>query len=38
VLAVTQIARGEDIDPYGQLLGVAGVSYVVALAFMHWRG
>lgn len=38
VLAVTQMARGDDIDPYGQLLVVAGVSYVVALAFMHWRG
>jgi hypothetical protein len=33
-----QLARGEDIDPHGQLMAVAGVSYVAALAFMHWRG
>jgi hypothetical protein len=38
VLALTRIAQGEDIDPYGQLLAVGGVSYVVALVFMHWRG
>ena len=38
VLAGTRMARGDDIDPFGQLLAVAGVSYVVALAFMHWRG
>lgn len=38
VLALIRMARGDDIDPYGQLLAAAGVSYVVALAFMHWRG
>jgi hypothetical protein len=37
ILTLTQLARGDDIDPYGQLLAVGGVSYV-ALAFMHWRG
>ncbi len=37
-LALTELARGHDIDPYGQLLAVAGITYVVALAFMHWRG
>lgn len=38
VLALTRLARGEDIDPYSQLLAVAGVSYVAAVAFMRWRG
>jgi predicted membrane channel-forming protein YqfA (hemolysin III family) len=38
VLALIRMARGDDLDPYGQLLAVGGVSYVVALAFMHWRG
>jgi hypothetical protein len=38
VLALTRLARGKDIDPYGQLLAVAGVSYVAAVAFMRWRG
>ncbi len=38
VLALTELARGHDIDPYGQLLAVAGITYVVALGFMHWRG
>ena len=38
VLALARLARGDEIDPYGQLLAVAGISYVVALAFMHRRG
>jgi hypothetical protein len=37
-LVVLALTRGDDIDPYGQLLAVAGVSYVVALAFMHLAG
>jgi hypothetical protein len=37
-LAVLEFARGNDIEPYGQLLAVGGVAYVAALAFMRWRG
>jgi hypothetical protein len=36
--SLIRMARGDDIDPYGRLLAAAGVSYVVALTFMHWRG
>ena len=38
ILALTRIAQGEDIDPYGRLLAVGGLTYVVALVYMHRRG
>jgi hypothetical protein len=38
VLALIELARGNDIDPYGQLLTVGGAAYVAGLAFMRWRG
>lgn len=30
--------HGRDGSPYAQLGALAGVSYVVAIAFMRWRG
>ena len=34
---VVEIARGHEGDPYARLLAVAGVAYLVAIAFMRWR-
>lgn len=38
LLALTRLARGETLDPYGELLAVAAVAYIAALALLHWRG
>jgi hypothetical protein len=35
---VVEIARGNDGNPYGQLLAVGGIAYIAAIAFMRWRG
>lgn len=32
-----EIADGRDGSPYGQLGAIAGVSYVVAVAWLRWR-
>lgn len=37
VMAVTEIARGEDGSPYFQLAAIAGVSYFAALLWLRWR-
>jgi hypothetical protein len=33
-----ELARGHDGNPYGQLMVVAGITYLAALAFMRWHG
>jgi hypothetical protein len=38
VLWMVEVARGHDGNPYGLLSALAGVSYLVAIAFMRWRG
>ena len=35
---LVEIARGRDGDPYGWLLAVSGLSYLLAIAFFRWRG
>jgi hypothetical protein len=32
-----EIAQGEDGSPYGSLCAVAGVTYILAVAYMRWR-
>jgi hypothetical protein len=32
-----EIANGDDGSPYGQICAVAGIAYVVAVAFLRWR-
>ena len=32
-----QLARGEDGSPYGQVLAIGGIAYIVAIAFLRWR-
>jgi hypothetical protein len=32
-----EIAHGDDGDPYGRFAAVAGVAYIVAVAFLRWR-
>ena len=33
-----EIAHGRDGSPYGQLLASSGVAYLVAVAWLRWRG
>jgi hypothetical protein len=33
-----ELARGHDGSPYGQLGAIGGLAYLVAIAFMRWRG
>ena len=33
-----ELAEGHDGSPYGQLLAVGGIGYIVAIAFLRWRG
>jgi hypothetical protein len=33
-----ELADGRDGEPYGQLLGVGGLAYILAIAFLRWRG
>lgn len=35
---LVEIARGHSGSPYGWLGAVAGLTYVLALAFFRWRG
>jgi hypothetical protein len=35
---VVELARGRDGEPYTQLMAVAGVAYVAAVALLRWRG
>jgi len=34
---LVQIARGHDGSPYGQLLAISGIAYILAVALLHWR-
>ena len=38
VVWLVELARGHDGSPYGQLMAVGGIAYLVAIAFMRWRG
>jgi hypothetical protein len=38
VMWMVELARGHDGNPYGALGAVGGLSYLVAIAFMRWRG
>ena len=38
VVWLIEIARGHDGSPYGELMSVGGVAYIVAILFMRWRG
>jgi hypothetical protein len=33
-----ELAHGNDGDPYGRIMAVGGVSYLLAIAFLRWRG
>jgi hypothetical protein len=33
-----ELARGHDGSPYGQLGAIGGIAYLLAIAFMRWRG
>ena len=37
VLWAIEVARGGDGNPYGLLSALAGIAYLVGLAFMRWR-
>jgi hypothetical protein len=38
VMWLIELARGHDGNPYGWLCAIAGLTYLVAIAFMRWRG
>ena len=38
VAFIVEVARGHDGNPYGQLGAIGGLAYLVAIAFMRWRG
>ena len=38
VVWLVELARGHDGSPYGQLMAVAGIAYLAAIAFLRWRG
>jgi drug/metabolite transporter (DMT)-like permease len=33
-----ELAHGEDGDPYSQIMAKGGLSYLLAIAFLRWRG
>jgi hypothetical protein len=33
-----ELAEGRDGGPYGQLMAVGGIVYIVAIAYLRWRG
>jgi hypothetical protein len=35
---LVEIARGQSGGPYGWLLAIGGLAYVLAVAFFRWRG
>jgi hypothetical protein len=35
---LVSIARGQSGNPYGWLLALSGLSYLLAIAFFRWRG
>jgi hypothetical protein len=34
---LVELARGGDGSPYGQVLAIAGLAYIAAVAFFRWR-
>jgi len=32
-----ELAKGRDASPYGELLAIMGVTYIVAIAWLRWR-
>ena len=35
---LVELGRGHDGSPYGEVMAIGGVAYLVAIAFMRWRG
>ena len=35
---LVQVAHGRSGDPYGWLLAISGLAYLLAIAFFRWRG
>ena len=35
---LVQIAQGHSGNPYGWLMAIAGLAYLLAVVFMRWRG
>ena len=35
---LADIARGHSGSPYGWLAAIAGLAYILAVAFFRWRG
>jgi hypothetical protein len=33
-----ELGRGHDGSPYGQVMAIGGVAYLVAIGFIRWRG
>ena len=33
-----ELAHGDDGGPYGQVMAAGGVAYLIAVAFLRWRG
>ncbi len=31
------LAQGDDGSPYGRVMAVGGVAYILAIAFLRWR-
>ena len=34
---LVNIARGHDGSPYGQVLAIGGIAYILAVALLRWR-
>jgi hypothetical protein len=32
-----ELAHGDDGGPYGQIMAIGGIAYIVAVAFLRWR-
>jgi hypothetical protein len=34
---LVEVARGHDGSPYGQILAIGGIAYILAVAVLRWR-
>ena len=32
-----ELAHGQDGGPYGQIMAIGGIAYLIAIAFLRWR-
>ena len=32
-----ELARGDDGSPYGQIMAIGGIAYIIAIAHLRWR-